>query len=88
MVCFNIKFVYFLENLLIFAGGGQLLRIPEKVKNDNFSNKKTKKVKKKIFFSEKYFQSGKKICTLKSDPNLFFYNESDSKMVKNLYTKK
>jgi hypothetical protein len=40
------------ENQLIFAREKeQLFEILEKVKNDNFSNKKTKKGMKKIFFS-------------------------------------
>ena len=53
----------------------------------NFPIKKTKKVKKKIFFFQKNASKAVKNLYTKKWPK-FFYNESDSKMVKNLCTKK
>ena len=44
-------------------GGGQLLRIPEKVKNDNFSNKKSQE--KNFFFRKNASKAVKNFCSEK-----------------------
>ena len=55
---------------------------PPLVKNDNFSNEKNKKSQeKKFFFFQKNASKAVKNLYTKKWPK-FFYNESDSKMVK------
>ena len=69
------------KNSVSHEGGGALIRPAI------FPIKKTKKVKKKVFFFQKNASKAVKNLYTKKWPK-FFYNESDSKMVKKLCTKK
>ena len=65
---------------------GAIIANAQKGEKRQFLIFQTKKVKKKNVFSEKMFQSGHEFLQWKVTK--IFLTESDSKMVKNLYTKK